>query len=200
MTNGKTHIILASASPRRREILTDLGVKFTVLTADTDESSDITDPIELTKHLASIKGRAVYDLLCRRGEQEGAVIISADTVVACDGKILGKPKNADEARAMLTLLSGREHTVATGVALTVGGVTRADCNVTRVRVCDIPSEQIDRYIATGEPFDKAGGYGIQGEFCKWISGIDGCYFSVVGLPVSTLNNLFFECTGKYLGD
>ncbi len=200
MTNGKTHIILASASPRRREILTDLGVKFTVLTADTDESSDITDPIELTKHLASIKGRAVYDLLCRRGEQEGAVIISADTVVACDGKILGKPKNADEARAMLTRLSGREHTVATGVALTVEGVTRADCYVTRVRVCDIPSEQIDRYIATGEPFDKAGGYGIQGEFCKWISGIDGCYFSVVGLPVSTLNNLFFECTGKYLGD
>ncbi len=190
-------IILASASPRRREILSDMGVRFEVITADIDEASDTTDPTALTEQLARIKGEAVWELLCKRGEQRGAAVISADTVVFCDGKILGKPKNADDAREMLSLLSGRAHTVATGVAVIYGGVAHTDCCITSVHVCEIPSEQIEKYIASGEPFDKAGGYGIQGAFAKWVSGIDGCYFGVVGLPVHTLNKLFFECVGAY---
>lgn len=190
-----THIILASASPRRREILASLGVKFTVVCAETDETSDIRDPAMLTKELARRKGRAVYELLCSRGEESGAIIISADTVVACDGEILGKPHDADDARRMLRMLSGRTHTVATGVAVTSDGVTHTDCSFTYVTVDDIPDSGIERYIATGEPFDKAGAYGIQGSFSQWVRGIEGCYFGVVGLSVNCLCGLFGRTVG-----
>lgn len=193
----KLRIILASASPRRKEILSSMGARFSVMSADADESSDVTSPVELTTHLARIKGEAVLSLLKQRGEDDGAVIISADTVVACDGRILGKPHTAEEARQMLSLLSGRTHEVATGIAVTYEGVTHTDCSVTRVHVDTIPQSEIEKYINTGDPFDKAGGYGIQGEFSKWVRGIDGCYFGVVGLPTNLLNRLFKQTVGVY---
>ena len=188
-------IILASASPRRKEILSSLGVKFTVMCADADETSDVRDPVLLTKELARRKGQAVYELLRERGEENGAIIISADTVVACDGEILGKPRDEAEARRMLRMLSGKTHTVATGVAVTVDGLTHTDCSVTYVTVDTVSERGIDNYIASGEPFDKAGAYGIQGAFSQWVRGIEGCYFGVVGLPVNCLCSLFERTVG-----
>lgn len=193
-------IILASASPRRKEILSELGVKFEVVVADTDESSDITDPIALTKELARRKGLAVYEKLKERGEYDadGAIIISADTVVCRDKEILGKPRDKADATDMLRSLSGRAHTVVSGVAVTVRGVARSAASVTTVRVQEIPEREIERYVDSGEPMDKAGAYGIQGRFSVFVEGIDGCYFGVVGLPVNTLSNLYFEVTGERL--
>lgn len=193
----KKHIILASASPRRKEILEGMGATFEIVTADTDESCDISDPVRLTVELARKKGQAVYDLLRFRGEDEGAIIISADTVVACDGKVLGKPLDRDDAWQMLSGLSGKTHIVATGIAITVDGETYTDCSVTEVEVSNIPDSQIEKYIDSGDPFDKAGGYGIQGGFSRWIKGIHGCYFGVVGLPVNLLSELFYRHIGTY---
>ena len=199
---SKMKIILASASPRRKEILSELGVDFTVLAADTDESCNFPDPEEYAMELAKRKGQAAYAEIKRRmksGEDgSDAVIISADTVVYVNGEILGKPKDEDDAYRMLELISGREHTVITGIGVTVGGVTTAAYAATLVGVARIPKDEILKYIATGDPFDKAGAYGIQGEFSKWIKGINGCYFNVVGLPTNALNNLFYEVTGEYL--
>ena len=199
-TEIKKHIVLASASPRRKEILGSMGADFTVITADTDEESDVVDPAELTVLLARKKGRAVYELLRERGEDGGAIIISADTVVACDGCVLGKPRDRQEAMEMLSMLSGRTHIVATGVAVTVDGVTYTDCSITEVEVAQIPKEQIEKYIDSGDPFDKAGGYGIQGSFSRWIKGIRGCYFGVVGLPVNCLSELFYRSVGCYVDE
>lgn len=193
-------IILASASPRRKEILEGLGVDIEVLTAPTDEDSDITDPAALTRELAQRKGRAVYELMLASGrdDAQSAVIISADTVVCCEGEILGKPRDRADAIRMIRLLSGRDHTVVSGVAVTLGGVTKSDASVTTVRVEEIPEGEIERYVDSGEPMDKAGAYGIQGRFSAFVKGIDGCYFSVVGLPVNTLSRLYFEVTGERL--
>ena len=193
-------IILASASPRRKEILSELGVDFSVVVADTDESSDIRDPVALTEELARRKGLAVYERLRSSGEYDAdsAIIISADTVVCRDGEILGKPRDREDAIAMLTSLSGRAHTVVSGVAVTVRGVARSASSVTTVRVQDIPLAEIEKYVDSGEPMDKAGAYGIQGRFSVFVEGIDGCYFGVVGLPVNTLSNLYFEVTGERL--
>lgn len=194
-------IILASASPRRKEILSSLGVDFTVLTADTDESSDITDPRKLTEELAARKGQAVYELLKKEYSDiklDEAIIISADTVVYAGGRILGKPRDARDAEQMLRSIAGSSHTVVSGVAVTVGGITRIASCVTTVNVDGIPDDQLMRYANSGEPLDKAGAYAIQGGFSPWISSIEGCYFNVVGLPVNCLNKLFYQCTGKYL--
>jgi septum formation protein len=196
----KKMIILASASPRRKEILSELGVDFSVVVADTDESSDIRDPVALTEELARRKGLAVYERLRLSGEYDAdsAIIISADTVVCRDGEILGKPRDREDAIAMLTSLSGRAHTVVSGVAVTVRGVARSASSVTTVRVQDISPSEIEKYVDSGEPMDKAGAYGIQGRFSVFVEGIDGCYFGVVGLPVNTLSNLYFEVTGERL--
>ena len=193
-------IILASASPRRREILAELGVDFKIVLADTDESSDVKEPERLTEILAERKGKAVYELLLSRGEAENKIIISADTVVACDGEILGKPKDRADAIRMLSMLSGRTHTVVTGVGITSDGITRTSSSVTYVTVEKIPEESIERYVDSGDPMDKAGSYGIQGSFSKWVKEIKGCYFGVVGLSPITLNKLFYECFGEYIGE
>ena len=194
-------IILASNSPRRREILSELGVEFCVLPADTDESCDITDPALFVEELARRKGEAVYRLIALRDGEDAAndaVIISADTVVAADGEILGKPRDDADAFRMLSLLSGRTHSVITGIGVTARGKTYVSHGNTKVTVDDIPVSEIERYIATGDPMDKAGAYGIQSGFSRWVKGIDGCYFGVVGLPVNALNKLYFEATGKWL--
>ena len=193
-------IILASASPRRKEILSNLGIDFKVFTADTDESSSITDPCVLTEELASRKGRAVWERLAKEDPfaAKSAIIISADTVVCANGKILGKPKDAEEALSMLRALSGSSHTVVSGVAITLGGFTQSASCVTTVNVDKIPENELRAYAFSEEPKDKAGAYAIQGKFSVWIKSIEGCYFNVVGLPVNCLNSLYHRCTGEYL--
>ena len=194
-------IILASASPRRKDILSDLGLSFEVITADTDESCSQKDPQSFVRILAERKGMAVYNMLKESPREnidlDTAVIISADTVVYCDGEILGKPADREDALRMLNMIRNKEHSVISGVALTVGGVCKSASCVTKVRVGDIPDEKIAEYIDSGECSDKAGAYAIQGRFSIWVEGIDGCYFNVVGLPVNCFNKLYFECLGEY---
>lgn len=193
---NKKAIILASASPRRKEILSSLGINFSILVADADESCDIRDPLAFAKELAKRKGQAAYSLT----SEKDSIILSADTIVVCDGEILGKPKNREDAIRMIKKLSGKTHSVITGVGVTVDGITKTSCSETFVRVDTIPQSEIERYVDSGDPMDKAGAYGIQGAFSRWISGIDGCYFGVVGLPINCLANLFKEITGKELTD
>ena len=196
-TNSTKRIILASASPRRKDILGSMGASFEVLIADADESSDITDPELLTRELARRKAEAALNILKAHNEADGAIIIAADTIVACEGKILGKPHDREDAISMIKLLSGNTHIVASGIAVCNNGVIKTDCSITKVRVDEIPEEEIIKYVDSGEPYDKAGGYGIQGSFSRWVNGIDGCYFGVVGLPATKLSRLFFDCVGAY---
>ena len=188
--------ILASKSPRRREILSNIGIDFEVITADTDESSDLSDPIELAEELALRKGQAVFKKLNEKGEVSPEdIIISADTVVAYGQDILGKPKDRADARRMLNLLSGNTHRVISGVALIKDGKSFVSHSETLVSFDTIRDEDIERYISTKDPFDKAGAYGIQGLASLWVNRIDGCYFGVVGLPVNILDRLHRDCTG-----
>lgn len=191
--------ILASKSPRRREILSNIGIDFDIITADTDESSNLCDPIALSQELALRKGLAVFEALISNGSLSADdVIISADTIVACDGEILGKPKDREDAKRMLKLLSGNKHSVVSGVALISNGKHYVSHSETLVYFDDISDEDIEEYINTAEPYDKAGGYGIQGLASLWVNRIDGCYFGVVGLPVNILNKLHKDCTGRSL--
>ena len=172
-------IILASGSPRRKELLALAGVKFTVRTADTDETvSPSLAPDEVVKTLAKRKAHAVAEL------EADSIIIGADTVVAVDGNILGKPKDKDEAFSMLSSLSGRNHFVYTGVCITDGKKETCFCEKTEVTFYELTEDEIIRYIETGDCFDKAGGYGIQTCGCTLIKGINGDYFNVVGLPIA----------------
>ena len=192
-------VILASKSPRRREILSMLGVKFEILSADADESSDIREPAALVRELALRKGRATRELLQARGEWNAdTLIIASDTVVAVGGQILGKPRDAADAKAMLRLLSGKEHQVISGVALLWGERECADFDTTGVRFADMDEEEIDWYVQSGEPSDKAGAYAVQGLASMWIKGLDGDYFNVVGLPVYKLNTLAHAHLGRKL--
>ncbi len=182
--------ILASASPRRKEILENLGLDFTVITSAADEESDIRDPEQLTMELARRKGQAVAEHLSGTGKLDGdTVIISADTVVFCDGEILGKPRDKADAEKMIRMLSGKTHTVTSGVALIYKGKTVSATSTTEVTFDALTEEFIEEYINSSEPYDKAGGYAIQGKAAPVISKINGCYFSVVGLPVNCLCRL-----------
>ena len=178
-------IILASKSPRRKEILSSLGVQFEVVTKDTDESSDITDPELLVKELSFRKGKAVFDEI----NDKDTLVISSDTVVALDGVILGKPKSEEEAKQMLKQLSGREHTVVSGVTLMYNDKVISDSEVTYVKFSNLSDDIINSYVATKEPMDKAGSYGIQGLGCLLVEGIEGDYYNVVGLPVCRLGQM-----------
>lgn len=194
-------IILASKSPRRREILEGLGVDFKIMVSDTDETCNISDPVLYAEELARRKGEAVYAALLEESGKtaaDEAVIISADTVVAQGDEILGKPKDKDDAFRMLSMLSGNTHAVITGIGVTFGGKTQVSHSLTKVSVASIPESEIIKYIESGDPMDKAGAYGIQSGFSRWVKGIDGCYFGVVGLPVNALNDLFFKVTGVWL--
>lgn len=173
------NIILASASPRRKELLTLAGVEFSVDVADADETLENgIAPDEAVKQLAQIKARAVLE---KHGD---CIVIGADTVVAVDGKILGKPKNYEEASEMLKLLSGRKHNVFTGVCLLSREKATVFCRKTAVEFYPLSQSEIDEYIASGDCYDKAGGYGIQTNGCVLVKGIEGDYFNVVGLPVA----------------
>ena len=171
-------LVLASASPRRKEILSSAGIAFTVRTAPVPEEHDGTEePVELVRRLAQCKASAV----ARTGEE---IILAADTVVVLGGLILGKPADAADAVRMLSLLAGREHEVITGICLKHGHRTITDDERTRVRFAALSQEEIAAYVASGEPADKAGAYAIQGRACRFVNRIEGCYYNVVGLPIA----------------
>ena len=185
--------ILASKSPRRREILEMLGVKFEIVVADTDESSDITDPYKLVEELSLRKGIAVRDELIAKGyDLSDTVIISADTIVTIDGEILGKPRDEEDACRMLRLYSGREHEVVSGICLIGANMQGVTHEVTKVTFDEMDEETVQSYVRTAKPYDKAGAYAIQGLASAYISGIVGDYFNVVGLPVHKMCCLHHE--------
>jgi nucleoside triphosphate pyrophosphatase len=175
-------LILASSSPRRAEILRNAGISFSVLTSAIDETPVPGElPVDLVLRLANAKA----ELVTARAVGP-AIVIAADTTVTLDGKILGKPRSSDDARHMLEQLSGRTHSVLTGVSL----IRLPDAahvefvEATLVHFNPLGSEEISAYLSTGEPFDKAGAYAIQGRAARYIPRIEGCYFNVVGLPLA----------------
>lgn len=177
-------LILASASPRRAEVLRDAGFHFTVLSSAIDETPYPDEsPQDLVLRLAQTKA----DLAAARAVGP-AILIAADTEVVLDGHIFGKPRSSDDARSMLEKLSGRLHTVLTGVALIrLPDVERRSfVEATLVQFAPLSDEEIGRYLATGEPHDKAGAYAIQGYAARYIPRIEGCFFNVVGLPLARL--------------
>ena len=181
--------ILASASPRRREILSNLGLDFTVLVADADETCDIDDPGERVEFISLKKCLAARDRLMAEGMDPAdaeTVIIASDTLVMLDGEFLGKPRDEDDAIRMIDLLEGRTHTVASGIAVWHKGRTVTAHELTGVTFAPMNPAEVRAYVATGESFGKAGGYAIQGHAARYITGIHGDYFNVVGLPVRRL--------------
>lgn len=193
-------IILASASPRRRELLQQVGIEFTVIPSDCEEDCRETTPDKLVESLAEQKARNVAEKICQNNLLSHSrdfstdsliVILGSDTVVAKDGIILGKPTDEKNAFDMISGLQGRKHQVYSGVALLLCDKNTGEIKkqrffhvMTEVSVFPMTSEEIRQYIATGEPMDKAGAYGIQGYFARYIEGITGDYYNVVGLPVS----------------
>jgi septum formation protein len=179
-------LVLASASPRRRELLAQAGYAFVVRPAHIPEDSlPDEDPIAYVVRLAREKAEAVF----RELADATAVVLGADTTVTLDGQILGKPVDDADAARMLRMLSGRTHRVITGVALAAESGTQVAAEVTAVRFLTLSDEEIRGYVATGEPLDKAGAYGIQGRAARWIPRIEGCYFNVVGLPLALVSTL-----------
>jgi septum formation protein len=177
-------LILASASPRRDEILRGAGLQFTVLSSAVDETPMPSEvPQDLVRRLALAKA----ELVAARALGP-AIVIAADTVVALEGAILGKPRTSEDARQMLAKLSGRTHSVMTGVALIrlPDAERREFIETTQVHFASVSNEEIEKYLASGEPFDKAGAYAMQGLGGRFVPRIDGCYFNVVGLPLARL--------------
>ncbi len=209
-------IVLASASPRRRELLAQIGLEFEIKVSDIEERVTAVEPCEVVQELAGQKAESVLRLLWEpetpgtdpagreapsAGEDGGLLVIGADTIVACDGSILGKPVDEADAGRMLRLLSGRSHEVYTGVALLycpsfrgmrgggrAGGAVRRRVFYERTTVHFAPMSEaeIEAYVSTKDPLDKAGAYGIQGFCARYITGIEGDYNNVVGLPVGRL--------------
>ena len=188
-------IILASKSPRRKEILETLGITFTIMTADTDEHSDQTDPALLVEQLALQKATDVQEMLeAQNALEPDTLIIASDTVVALNGEILGKPRDRDDAYRMIAGLQNTTHHVLSGIAFCYydaqgncrGAVSHAS---TAVHFGPMSEADITLYIDSKEPYDKAGAYAIQGLAGRWITGIEGDYFNVVGLPVNTMCDL-----------
>jgi septum formation protein len=185
--------ILASASPRRKEILENAGFTFDIIVSDADENiTDSLTPSETVEELAKRKALAVWE------KNKDAVVFGCDTVVAVDGKILGKPKDDEDAFDMIKMLSGRAHTVSTGVCICAENKISVFSNTTEVEFYELSDDTIRSYIATGEGRDKAGSYGIQGYGCVLIKEIKGDYFSVMGLPVSQSARVLadFDVYGK----
>lgn len=176
-----SRIILASASPRRRELMELAGYDFEVICADiTEVVPENVEPQEVVMSLALQKARAVAD------EHKNAVVVGSDTVVALDGKILGKPHSRQEACEMLRSLSGKAHKVFTGVAIVCGEKVKNFFDETDVEFYPLSDCEIEKYVATGEPMDKAGAYGIQGKGSVLIKKINGDFFNVMGLPIAKL--------------
>jgi len=192
-------LVLASASPRRRDLLLQAGYRFEVHPAQIPEDPlPGEDPIVYVTRLAREKAEAVYrelskgaspDKLRLDGQSSSLMVLGADTTVTLDNAILGKPEDTADAARMLRLLSGRTHRVVTGVALVTQKGAEAAAEVTAVRFLTLSDEEIAAYVATGEPMDKAGAYAIQGRAARWIPRIEGCYFNVMGLPLALVSSL-----------
>jgi septum formation protein len=198
-------LVLASASPRRRELLTQVGYKFEVRPARIAEDSRLgEDPIVYVTRLAREKAQAVFREVSEAKSGPGAeqtngkrlVVLGADTTVTLDDAILGKPEDAADAARILRQLSGRTHRVITGVALATAEGVEVAAEVTAVRFLTLSDEEIEAYIATGEPMDKAGAYGIQGHAARWIPRIEGCYFNVMGLPLALVCSMLESCCAE----
>lgn len=179
-------IILASQSPRRRELLTQIGLKFEVIPSTVEEVITSTNSVEVVQELAQQKARDVAEVAGREMEKDSLLVIGADTIVVYEGKILGKPGDKEDAVRMLTMLQGKEHSVYTGVALLSGEQEIVFAEETWVQMCPMTPEEIAWYVNTGEPMDKAGAYGIQGLCARFVRQIQGDYNNVVGLPVGRI--------------
>jgi septum formation protein len=191
-------LVLASASPRRSQLLTQAGFTFEVRPAHIpEEPMPGEDPIAYVTRLAREKAQVVFDEIAAGAPGQAAnaatpgaidihslAVLGADTTVTLDGQILGKPEDAVDAARILRLLSGRSHRVITGVALVTHEAVEVAAEVTAVQFLTLSEEEIAAYIETGEPMDKAGAYGIQGLAARWIPRVEGCYFNVMGLPLA----------------
>ena len=187
-------LILASQSPRRKELLALFGLPFTICVADIDETMDRSKPAaDEVARVSRCKALAVP-----RGED--AVVIAADTIVVCQGKVLGKPHSPEEAEQMLRLLSGRDHQVMTGVTVLRGDRERVFTEVTDLHFRDLTEKEINRYVRTGEPMDKAGAYGIQGGAALFCEKMAGDYYNVMGLPVCHLGQVLKELVPELMGE
>jgi septum formation protein len=185
-------VILASASPRRRELLTLIGIRHEVRPADIDESLLTGEgPVAHAERLARAKAHTIA------AHEPGAVVIAADTIVVVDGDVLGKPRDAADARVMLRRLSGRTHTVLTAIAVALGSRTESAVESVDVTFRVLSDDEIVAYIATGEPMDKAGAYGIQGYGATIVERVDGDYFSVMGLGLRRLVELLERVGAPY---
>jgi len=176
-------LILASASPRRKELLGLFHIPFVIRVADIDETMDNTrSPFDEVARVSRLKAQAVE-------RQAGDVVIAADTIVVCGGQVLGKPKTGEEAVAMLGLLSGRDHQVMTGCTVLRDGMCETFTEVTDLHFRSLSRKEIENYVASGEPMDKAGAYGIQGGAALFCERMAGDYYNVMGLPVCRLGQV-----------
>ncbi|OQB24091.1 MAG: Septum formation protein Maf [Firmicutes bacterium ADurb.Bin182] len=173
-------LILASGSPRRRELLDISGFEFDVIVSDANENISANSPSELVKKLSLSKACAV-----KKGRTD-CCVIGSDTVVVLDGEVIGKPKDAEDAFSILQKLSGKTHLVYTGIAVISDNCEFADYDVTRVTFEKLTDNEIKAYIKTGEPMDKAGAYGIQGPASLFVKSVEGNYFTIIGLPLPKL--------------
>jgi septum formation protein len=187
-------LILASASPRRHELLSQAGLTFTISAADINEDLLPNEAAAAyVQRLAEEKAQAVWNAHKSSDiPDDPLIVLGADTCVVCDGHILGKPTDTADARRMLELLTGRTHAVLTGLAAVTRSKTVRDVEITQVTFNQMNDGEIARYIASGEPLDKAGAYAIQGYAARWIPRIEGCYFNVVGLPIARTIALLSE--------
>lgn len=184
----KLPLILASSSPRRAELLQAAGISFRVQAANVDEAVQTGErSIDYVIRLAREKASVVAELC-----QESAVVLGADTIVVIENELIGKPADEDDARSMLRMLSGKWHEVLTGVALIAPREARTDAATTRVKFAPLSDDEIEWYVASGEPSDKAGAYAIQGLASRFVERIEGSYSNVVGLPVETVWRLLKE--------
>ena len=197
--NNPNMLVLASASPRRRELLTQAGFSFQVHPAHIPEDPHPNeDPIAYGTRLAREKAEAVFAEITKAAASDKRAsaplqVLGADTTVTLDNHILGKPENPADAARMLRLLSGRTHRVITGVALVTANHVEVAAEATAVQFLTLSDQDIAGYVATGEPMDKAGAYAIQGRAARWIPRIEGCYYNVVGLPIALVSTLLESC-------
>ena len=186
-------LILASQSPRRQELLGLFWIPFTVRVADIDESMDSrANPYAEVARVSQLKALAVP-------RDPDDVVIAADTIVVCEGRVLGKPHDAEEARQMLRLLSGRDHQVMTGMTVLRGDKAAICTEVADLRFLELSDREIDAYVATGEPMDKAGAYGIQGGAALFCERMVGDYYNVMGLPVCRLSKILHQIAPDMMG-
>lgn len=185
-------VILASTSPRRKELIASLNIPFDIVPSHVDETiHEHLSPAQIVTELSKRKAEAVYHSLDSSSVSQGGIIVGSDTIVVRDAQVLGKPRNVDEAAAMIATLQGRTHTVYTGVACidSITGETVVDYRSTKVTMKTMTDGEVLAYANSGEGLDKAGGYAIQGLGATLVTGIEGCYFNVVGLPLSLLTDM-----------